>query len=342
MYENRYDMTREENVFYAKRGIIDSIWKEANLEGIDVTYPDTAEIFEGRAVAGLSIKSTIAINNLKRAWRYNLENIDIPLDFRMLKEFNQIIGQPDLFSNPGMVRLTDVRIGGTKWQPPIPNEQLDKPEFEELLSRTPAPEVGLDIMCWACRKQLFSDGNKRTAQLAANHYLVANGYGILAVPLDVLSEFRTKLTKFYETNKSMELKQFLYDECMDGTDFSADRECAKMREAGKELDIPFQRPQQPTTEQQVPESTNSDANKAAEDYTAGIPTNMDDIIERYGDHDDSKVASGTLGKMRDVLDTTPATAAGSLRQRGDSAAAATRRDATSKPEPGHGHTGLVI
>ena len=34
MLKDKYYMSTEENVLYAKRNIVDSIWKSANLEGI--------------------------------------------------------------------------------------------------------------------------------------------------------------------------------------------------------------------------------------------------------------------------------------------------------------------
>ena len=40
-YSNRFNMTVEQNVFCAKRNIVDTIWKSAHLEGINVTYPET-------------------------------------------------------------------------------------------------------------------------------------------------------------------------------------------------------------------------------------------------------------------------------------------------------------
>ena len=39
--ENKFNLTREQNVFVAKRNIVDYIWKSANLEGIGVTYSET-------------------------------------------------------------------------------------------------------------------------------------------------------------------------------------------------------------------------------------------------------------------------------------------------------------
>lgn len=33
-------MSMEQNIFYAKRNMIDLVWKESMLEGINVTYSD--------------------------------------------------------------------------------------------------------------------------------------------------------------------------------------------------------------------------------------------------------------------------------------------------------------
>ena len=37
-------LSLEDNIFLAKRNLVDSIWKEARLEGIAVTYPQTADV----------------------------------------------------------------------------------------------------------------------------------------------------------------------------------------------------------------------------------------------------------------------------------------------------------
>ena len=71
--ENKYNLTREQNVFIAKRNIVDYIWKSANLEGISVTYPETQVFYDRGIVNGLSVNEVIAINNLKYAWQFILE-----------------------------------------------------------------------------------------------------------------------------------------------------------------------------------------------------------------------------------------------------------------------------
>ena len=38
--KNKYKMTEEDNLFFAKRKLVDNIYKSANLEGIAVTLAD--------------------------------------------------------------------------------------------------------------------------------------------------------------------------------------------------------------------------------------------------------------------------------------------------------------
>ena len=69
MYPGQH-MSIEDNIFYAKRNIVDSIWKEANIEGIDITFPATKAVFEGAKIANLTQDQTTIINNLKHGWQF--------------------------------------------------------------------------------------------------------------------------------------------------------------------------------------------------------------------------------------------------------------------------------
>lgn len=42
--ENKFQMSQEENIFLAKRFLVDAIYKSANLEGIAVTYANANDI----------------------------------------------------------------------------------------------------------------------------------------------------------------------------------------------------------------------------------------------------------------------------------------------------------
>ena len=74
-------------------------------------------------------------------------------------------------------------------------------------------------MLWVMRRQMFIDGNKRVAMLFANKIMVDNGCGIITISQNIQSVFFEKLIKFYETGNNSDLKQWIYNNCIDGIDF---------------------------------------------------------------------------------------------------------------------------
>lgn len=207
-------LSLEDNIFLAKRNLVDSIWKEARLEGIAVTYSQTADVLEGRVVADLSLEQNLALNNLKQAWRYVLDEPHA-IDFDALLHLNLLIGQGGVVRYAGELRDGLVRIGGTDFMPDVPDEGQVRSEFERILSVEDPVMRALLAFAWVCRSQLFRDGNKRTAQLVANDILVHSGEGILAVPIDVRGEFFELLVSFYESNIPDELISFLREKCIE-------------------------------------------------------------------------------------------------------------------------------
>ena len=73
-------------------------------------------------------------------------------------------------------------------------------------------------MLWVMRRQMFIDGNKRVAMLFANKIMVDNGCGIITIFQNNQAIFFEKLIKFYETGNNTDLKQWIYDNCIDGID----------------------------------------------------------------------------------------------------------------------------
>lgn len=216
--ENKYNMTKEQNIFLAKRNIVDSIWKSANLEGISVTYPETQALLEGGIIEGLKMDEIVTINNLKHAWYFILENEEVSNNFNMLREINKLVGA-NLIINCGNLRTTPVSIGGTEWKPPFPIESQIKEELEELLQIENPTERAISVMLWAMRRQMFLDGNKRTAMLFANKIMIENGCGIIQIAVNKQKEFFIKLINFYESNNMDELKQWIYENAIDGMEF---------------------------------------------------------------------------------------------------------------------------
>jgi Fic family protein len=218
--ENKYNLTAEQNIFVAKRNIVDYIWKSANLEGIIITYSDTQTIYDGFSVSGYKLEEINAINNLKKAWQFILNDIGIALNFVYICKINELVGE-NIFYNPGIIRTTPVNIGGTSWKPDFPIETKIKEELEELLSNNEISktEQAINIMLWVMRRQMFIDGNKRTAMLIANKLMIENGCGIISIPIEKQSEFYKLLITYYETNDSSIISKFIYDNAIDGMIF---------------------------------------------------------------------------------------------------------------------------
>ncbi|MGL4547466.1 Fic family protein [Eubacterium aggregans] len=219
MFEPKYNMTIEENIFIAKRNIVDYIWKSAKLEGINVTFPETKAIYEGINVGGLAVDDVVAINNLKHAWQFSFDYIKYPMDLPFICKLNQIIGA-NLVLRAGFIRNMPVSIAGTTWKPDMPIESIIKEEVAEIKSISNPTERAIRLMLYCMRKQIFMDGNKRTAMMAANHDLIANGQGIISIPIDKQLEFYEMLTEYYETSHIDYLMLFIYAYCIEGMDFS--------------------------------------------------------------------------------------------------------------------------
>lgn len=219
--KNKFNLTREQNVFVAKRNIVDYIWKSANLEGIGVTYPETQVIYDGGVVNGLTVDKIITINNLKYSWQFILENEGIEYDFKALCHLHKLTCDKLILDrNLGRLRTTPVSIGGTSWKPQFPVESQIKEELEQLLNQPEKSktEIAIEVMLWIMRRQMFIDGNKRVAMLFANKIMIDNGCGIITIAQENQQTFFKKLINYYESGDNTDLKQWVYETSIDGID----------------------------------------------------------------------------------------------------------------------------
>ncbi len=219
--KNKFNLTREKNVFVAKRNIVDYIWKSANLEGIGVTYPETQVIYDGGVVNGLTVDKIITINNLKYSWQFILENEDIEYNFKALCHLHKLTcDKLVLDGNLGRLRTTPVSIGGTSWKPQFPVESQIKEELEQLLNQPEKSktEIAIEVMLWIMRRQMFIDGNKRVGMLFANKIMIDNGCGIITIAQENQQTFFKKLINYYESGDNKDLKKWIYETSIDGID----------------------------------------------------------------------------------------------------------------------------
>ena len=83
----------QKGIFFAKRNIVDSLWKSANLEGIAVTFSETQKIYDGGNVESLRVDEIVAINNLKHAWHFVLSSINTKIDFNYISSIHSLVGR---------------------------------------------------------------------------------------------------------------------------------------------------------------------------------------------------------------------------------------------------------
>ena len=203
------------NIDLARRNLVDSIYKQAKLEGIAGTYADTETIINGGKVIGMTASDVNKVVNLKRAWEFimSIDLVNYPTNYAVLTQINQIV--EDGFSlTAGRIRSVPVTIGGSTYIPPIPIENQVKQDLYDLLSKENGLDLAIDLVLFVMKKQLFLDGNKRTAIIFANHYLISHGLGLIVIPAECVDEYKKVLVSYYEDeSKKDEIITFLKEKC---------------------------------------------------------------------------------------------------------------------------------
>ena len=213
--EEELDKEVERNIDFAKRHMVDTIYKQAILEGVATTYTDTESIIEGGKVNNMTSDDIMKIVNLKHAWEFILnKNVILsPTDFVLLCEINKLI-EEGFYYSAGSLRSVPVTIGGTKWQPPLPIESIIKEDLKNIFDQEMNDvDRATELLLYVMKKQIFIDGNKRTSVLFSNHYLISKGKGIIVIPAELTDEFKNLLITYYEEKDEKRIKKFIKEKC---------------------------------------------------------------------------------------------------------------------------------
>ena len=216
-------MDKNKNILLARRFMTESVYRSAVLEGINVSYPEVQTICDGYGISGITIDELNTIYNLKSAWEWILKNVNEDIGVKSLCRLNVLIGR-NTFDNAGTIRTEtalQIKVSlseGRFFYPELPPEKvvIDK-TITELIAEA-SIDSSLDLFCYVCKAQLFVNGNKRTATLVTNMFLIQNGLALFSIPVDKKTEFCEMLTRFYENDANIDaLKVFLRTNCLTGT-----------------------------------------------------------------------------------------------------------------------------
>ena len=209
-------MSKEDNIFFAKRKLVDNIYKSANLEGITVTLDDTYSFMNNVNTGNISIDDMLKLKGLKDAWEYVLNTIDEELTIDYIKKIHfQVCKGQNIFPL-GDFRDKGVGVTGTSWRPKLPIECNYEKELKDIMSISNDLDRCISLFCWIQRSQMFLDGNKRVANLVANKEMIRYGQGIIAVPVEKIGEYFVLLINYYETNDMTCIKEWIRNNCVDG------------------------------------------------------------------------------------------------------------------------------
>ena len=179
------------------------------------TFPQTEDIIENGKVSGMTASDVQKVLNLKHAWEFIMDKdvISFPTDYYVLCHIARLVNE-GFYLDGGRIRGVPVTIGGTTYIPPLPIGQIVREELDGILHDS-EDEVETSIrLCLYCMKaQIFNDGNKRAAVIAANHYMISHGQGLLVIPESVVPEFKRLLVAYYEDRDNGEITAFLREKC---------------------------------------------------------------------------------------------------------------------------------
>lgn len=215
---NKYNMNKEDNIFFAKRKLVDNIYKSANLEGIAVTFADTYSFMNNVNTGTISVDDMLKLKGLKDAWEFVLKTVDDKLNLDYIKKVHFHICKGQNVEPLGEFRDKGVGIMGTSWRPKLPSECDYEGELSNILEIKNELERCINLFCWIQRSQMFLDGNKRVANLIANKEMIRLGQGTISVPVEKIGEYLEKLIGYYESNDINSIEQWVYDNCIDGVE----------------------------------------------------------------------------------------------------------------------------
>ena len=204
------------NLDFAKRNLALTIHSQAILEGVATTFVSTEDIIEGGKVTGMSPQDVAKIVNMKHAWEFILDPDVIMSEpnLALLMQINKLI-EEGFYYNAGSLRDVPVRIGGTKWVPDLPIESKIGEELSNILDSSKSNlDKAVALVLYVQRSQIFLDGNKRTAVIFANHFLIRKGLGLIYIPAEMVEEYKRLLVNYYETGEKADISGFLKEYCI--------------------------------------------------------------------------------------------------------------------------------
>ena len=199
------------NLEFARSNMKKIIYDQAVLEGVGTTFPDTEAIIDNAKVNNMTAEDVQKILNLKHAWEFILDKdvLNAPSNYYLSSYIAKLVNE-GFYQDGGRIRGVPVTIGGTSYIPPIPIEVIVKEKIDEIRNSNIAKEdIAIELLLYVMKTQIYNDGNKRTAVIFANHFMISNALGLIIIPYDKVQKFKKLLILYYEDKDLNSIKDFL-------------------------------------------------------------------------------------------------------------------------------------
>ena len=217
MFADKFKYPWQAEVLLFKKNLAQLVYTTGKLENLQTSLPDTEAIINNYQVNDVRPETISTILGIKHAFQFIINK-------NHCLQFNDILAINNLINNgaygAGKLRDYDVNVYLTteNYYPPIPNSQTVTLVKDIINNQTiTATEKAINLNLFLSKQQLFMDGNKRTALIAANDIMLHAQVGMLAIPDNLMHWYGSQLQKYYLYDNN-NVKYWLYDHAIIGSD----------------------------------------------------------------------------------------------------------------------------
>ncbi len=201
---------------------VDLSWKSSQIEGNTYSLLETERLLkESQTAQGKTKEEAVMLLNHKDALKFIVETPDYlsEISVRRIEDIHSI-----LIKELGVdrnIRHHRIGITGTNYRPPD-NEFQIREALEDMCAlingKANVFEKALLAVTLLSYIQAFTDGNKRTARIAANAILIASGYCPISFRTVDSVEYKKAMLMFYEQNNIAAFKRIFIEQFVFATD----------------------------------------------------------------------------------------------------------------------------
>lgn len=199
-----------------ERLAVDLSWKSSQIEGNTYTLLETEKLLkEKHTASGRTKDEAIMLLNHKEALDFILQNPDYlsHLTVSGIEDIHSILTKE--LGVKRNIRIDRVGITGTNYRPldnDIQIREALRDTCDLVNQRENIFEKALLLLVLISYIQPFSDGNKRTARIASNAILLANGYCPVSFRTVDSIDYKKAMLIFYEQNNITAFKKIFIDQ----------------------------------------------------------------------------------------------------------------------------------